>query len=153
MIGRFSYSGEQDDGDEVEGSGLIIGVEASGGLQLSPKLRLGAGVQYFSMPSPEGEKNGESVTVDTGKGGVFGAYLAWGGSGGLLVDGIVGYGGSGTEDAFGGWGFGLFPGIGYQSAGPVRFAIVGRVYAISTSAEHESGTFTGFQAVASVGSF
>lgn len=155
LIGRYDYSGEQDDGDSVEGSGMTYGVEAAGGLQMSPKLRVGAGLQFFSMPDPEGSVgDGPTETAETGKGGVVGAYLAWGGDGGLLIDGILGYGGSGTEDAFGGWGPGLFPGVGYQSAGPFRFSIVGRLYVLSTSAESgESGTFTGFQAIASIGSF
>ncbi|MBE7485398.1 MAG: hypothetical protein HS104_36205 [Polyangiaceae bacterium] len=154
LIGRYSYSGEWDNGDSIEGSGMAYGVEAAGGLQTSPKFRVGAGLQFFSMPDPEGTRNGQSANTDTGKGGVVGAYLAWGGNGGLLVDGIFGYGGSGTEDAFGGWGPGLFPGIGYQAAGPLRFTIGGRFYVMATEADSgESGTFTGFQVVASMGSF
>lgn len=153
LIGRFSYSGTWDNGSSIEGSGLIFGVEAAGGIQISPKFRVGAGMQYFSLPDPEGTVDGESASTDTGKGGVFGGYLAWGGDSGLLVDGVVGYGGSGTED-FGGWGPGVFPGIGYQTGGATRFSLVGRFYVMPTSSDSgESGTFTGFQAVASLGIF
>lgn len=154
LIGRFSYSGKWDNGVSIEGSGLIVGVEAAGGLQISPKFRVGAGVQYFSLPSPEGTKDGKSVSGDAGKGGLFGAYLAWGGDGGLLVDGLAGYGGLGTTDQFGGWGPGLFPGIGYQSTGPIRFSVMGRFFVMPTSSDSgESGTATGVEAVASLCSF
>lgn len=154
LVGRFSYSGTYDSGASLEGSGMIVGVEAAGGVQLSPKFRVGAGLQFFSMPSPDGTVDGESQSPDTGKGGVVGVYLAWGGDSGLLIDGIAGYGGSGADSQFGGWGPGLFPGIGYQSSGPVRFSILGRAYVMPTSSESgESGTFSGFQVVAALGAY
>lgn len=156
MLGRFSYSGSYDSGTSLEGSGALFGVEAAGGLQMSPTFQLGAGLQYFRLPSPDGSKDGVSQSVDTGRGGVVGVYVAWGGNAGLLVDGIAGWGGMGTDDQFGGWGPGLFPGIGYQSGGPFRYSIVGRVFVMPTSASSdsgESGTFSGFQVVASLGSY
>lgn len=150
LLGHFSYRGERSSGTEISAWGLLYGVEAAGGLHLSESLRLGAGLQYFVLPSPEGLRDNESVTGETGRGGVVGGYLGWRSNFGLRIDGILGYGGLGN-DSTGGWGLGVFPGLGYETRGATRLSVMGRVFVMATSADHESGSATGFQLVASVG--